>query len=220
MRVPAMVKRAYDIIALIAIVNVLALMGVLGYGISTGAIDREKMVRIVAVLRGDDRVREQQESAEAKDEFQEPVSAESEGVARANAEMIRHEKQRAITEVEHKLALCNSIMLRVQMERESFRRERAEAEQLDRQKETVREDEGFKKQLAILEKLSPKVAVEHLIALPDADDAARLLAEMQPRQAKKIVEAAKSGNQLAFMQRIVQRVREVAPTQADEMSQE
>lgn len=220
MRVPAMVKRAYGIIALIAIVHVLALMGVLGYCISTGAIDHRKMVRVAAVLRGDDRVREQQESTEGEDELEELLSAESADMARANAEMIRHEKQRAITEVEHKLALCNSIMLRVQMERDSFRREREEAAKLDRQKDTVREDEGFKKQLAILEKLSPKVAVEHLIALPDADDAARLLAEMQPRQAKKIVEAAKSGNQLAFMQRIVRRVREVAPTQAEAMSQE
>jgi flagellar motility protein MotE (MotC chaperone) len=220
MRVPAMVKQAYHIFALLAIAHVLALIGVLGYCISSGAIDREKVVQVAEILRGDDEVQEQQESTEEADELEEAVSPESAGIVHDSVEMIRHEKQRAITEVEQKLALCNSIMLRVQMERESFRREREQAAKLDKQRDTVREDEGFKRQLAILEKLSPKVAVEHLIALPDADDAARLLAEMQPRQAKKIVEAAKSGNQLAFMQRIVQRVREVAPVQAEAMSQE
>jgi flagellar motility protein MotE (MotC chaperone) len=220
MRVPAMVKQAYHIFALLAIAHVLALIGVLGYCISSGAIDREKVVQVAEILRGDDEVQEQQESTEEADELEEAVSPESAGIVHDSVEMIRHEKQRAITEVEQKLALCNSIMLRVQMERESFRREREQAAKLDKQRDTVSEDEGFKRQLAILEKLSPKVAVEHLIALPDADDAARLLAEMQPRQAKKIVEAAKSGNQLAFMQRIVQRVREVAPVQAEAMSQE
>jgi flagellar motility protein MotE (MotC chaperone) len=231
MAVPGIIKRTYDIVALFALLHVAALLGVAGYLVSTGTIDGEKVRQMAAVLRGGEGADELEEQSEAEAAVAPdgagtgPQAGRPSGQAQAggsleNEEMLRREAQRIKTELEQKLALTNSIMLRVQMEREAFERERIEAAQRDQKNETLREDEGFKKQLAILENLSPKIAVEHLVALPDPDDAARLLAEMQPRKAKKIVEAAKKGNQLTFMQSIVRRVREVAPAKADGLSEE
>jgi len=232
MAVPRIVKRAYEIVALFALLHVVALLGVAGYLVGTGVVDAQKVQQVADMLGGTQQTDEfEDESANAGEPGSDEASrslqtgrtfarAEAGGSLEANEEMLRREAQRIETELEQKLALTNSIMLRVQMEREAFTRERTEAAQRDKQQEATREDEGFKKQLAILENLSPKIAVEHLIALPDPDIAARLLAEMQPRKAKKIVEAAKKGNQLTFMQSIVRRVGEVAPAKDGSLSEE
>ena len=60
--------------------------------------------------------------------------------------------------------------------------------------------------------------MQHLLALPEPDDAAKLLLEMNTRKAKKIVEAAKSGGQLTKMQNILRRVRQVAPDRSLELA--
>jgi len=65
--------------------------------------------------------------------------------------------------------------------------------------------------------LSPKVAVEMLLSMPEPDDAARILLAMDGRKAKKLVEAAKKINRMDTMQDVLQRVREVAPRRSDEL---
>ena len=78
-------------------------------------------------------------------------------------------------------------------------------------------EDGFKKQIAIYESLAPKIALEHLLAMPDPDEAAKILLEIQTRQAKKIVETAKRGDRMKRMKTILQRVREVAPDRSAEL---
>ena len=51
----------------------------------------------------------------------------------------------------------------------------------------------------------------------DPDEAARILLEMEARRAKKIVEVAKRGDQLRRMQRILERVRAVAPERSSDL---
>ena len=59
--------------------------------------------------------------------------------------------------------------------------------------------------------------MQHLLAMSEPDDAARILLEIQTRKAKKIVEAAKRGNQMERMKAILKRVREVAPDRSAEL---
>ena len=49
------------------------------------------------------------------------------------------------------------------------------------------------------------------------EEAARILIEMEVRKAKKIVEVAKRGDQLRQMQRILERVRVVAPERSSDL---
>ena len=83
-----------------------------------------------------------------------------------------------------------------------------------------RETEGFAKQIAIYNGLTPKTALQHLLGLEDPDEAARILLAMKTRQAKKIIEAAKRGDQRKQMMAVLQRLREVSPGRSAELIEE
>ena len=218
---PSIFRRAYDGVALFAILNVLA-VGVLGaFLVSSGAIDAEKLREIVAVMRGDatekleDTLPSDSETADA------PVNPDAVGGATVvplmNAEIVRLEADRVKAELDQRLALNNSILLRVTAERDRFKREQADALQQETASAQRRLEKGFRKQVDIYESLASKVAVEHLLSLPNVDEAARILLEMDTRKAKSIVEAAKSPEQLDKMKAVLQRMEEVAPERSEDL---
>ncbi|UCC28935.1 MAG: hypothetical protein JSU86_12115 [Phycisphaerales bacterium] len=219
---PSIFRRAYDTVALFALLNMLALGGLGVYLVASGALDTEKARRIGAVLRGEDLPEAQAQISE------EPVAAETDTagsgsggdvVAQSQMEMeiLRREGERIKAELDQRLALNNSILLRVMTERERFQQERDKVARQQKTALDMRREEGFKKQIAIYESLAPKVAVQHLLAMSEPDDAAKILLEIQTRKAKKIVEAAKRGDQMEKMKAILKRVREVAPDRSAEL---
>lgn len=219
---PSIFRRAYDTVTLFALLNLLTIGGLCAFLAANGAIDAEKVRRIVAVMRGEEPA---QEVAPTTEEPEEPaaggeqemtgkdLAAESE----VGIEIMRREAERVKAELDQRLALNNNILLRVMTERERFRREVDEAAKRDEASLKQRREEGFQKQIAIYESLRPKVAVQHLLAMPEADDAAKLLLEMDTRKAKKIVETAKQGDPMEKMKTILRRVREVAPDRSAEL---
>ena len=215
---PSVIRRAYDFIALFALLHVIALVGVVAYMVSAGTLDAEKARNIVKVVRGelpgDELNQEDGAGAGAVDAAAASAAVPGKGVeanSQTDIEVLRLEAARIQAELDQRLALNNTIMLRVMTERESFQKERDNAKQ--RQNETLKRKrgQGFKKQLAILESLSPKIAVEHLMAMGNADEAAGLLLEMDTKKAKKIVESARRGDQMQKMQIILQRIAEASP---------
>lgn len=221
---PSVLRRAYDAVALFALLNLLAGGGVGVYLMAAGVMDREKIRRITAVLRGEDQVDETRpdaESSELPPEPAEPALAKDAIVqSQMDLEIMRREAERIKAELDQRLALNNSIMLRVMTEREAFRQECDAAARREKAASLERHKQGFEKQVEIYEGLAPKVAVEHLLGLADADEAARLLLEMNTRKAKKIVEAAKRPDQMQQMRVILQRLREVAPDRLGELNTE
>lgn len=218
---PSMLRRTYDGIVLFALLNMLGLGALVAVLVSSGAVDAEKVRTIVSILRGEDAaaaLEQPDDAAVEEDEPAEPaVGADAMAEAQRSAEIARLEGDRIKAELDQRLALNNSIMLRVTTEQERFRKEREEAQQRKALSRERRRDTGFQKQLDIIEALKPKVAVEHLLALPEPDEASRILLQMETRKAKKIVEAAKTPAQMLRMKVILQRVREVAPDLSDEL---
>ena len=133
-------------------------------------------------------------------------------------EIVRREAERTREELRQRLALSNSILLRITAERESFRREREAADQMAQAHRLELETEGFEKQIALLGGVKAKTAVEHLLGLGDPDEAARILLAMDTRKAKKIVEAARRPDQMEQMKSILRRLREVAPDRSTELA--
>ncbi len=217
---PSIFKRAYDTVTLFALLNMLAVGGLGAYLVGSRVVDAEKARRIVSVLRDEDLAQTDtaatQPPAEATTEAAGPDTGTA-AVSQMDIEIMRRESERIKAELDQRLALNNSILLRVMTERERFQREQEESAQQQEASRKRRGEDGFKKQLAILEALSPKVAVQHLLAVSDPDDAARILLEIETRKAKKIVEAAKSGDQMETMKLILRRVREVAPQRSAEL---
>lgn len=203
------IRKMYDTLALLAVVNVIALAGVVGYFASNGTLTVEKLREAVAVLRGLPKA-----DPAAPEKIENKKSAAPEAVARGalssdELDMMQKEAERLKTEIDQRTALANSIMLKVKTEREAFRKEKEAAAKQEEADKAKLHDEGFQKQLQILTALSPKVALGHILALNDPDKAAQILAAMDSDRAKKIVESAKKGDDLARMKLILQRMRDV-----------
>lgn len=213
-------QKVYQGVSLVAVLNVLAVGGLIAALVMSGALDREKMWHLLQVMRDELPAMDPQaaqaatipEDVATDDEFNRPRVRTQEDL-----EVLRMEAERIQTELEQRVALSNSIMLRVTAEREAFKRERALARERDAEKFAERDTAGFKKQIAIFEAMSPKIAVEHLLSLQDPDEAAQLLLQLETRRAKQIVEMAKDGPELERMKIILRRVREASPERSDEL---
>lgn len=217
----SILRRTYDGIVLFALLNMLGLGALVAVLVSSGAVDAEKVRTIVSILRGEDTataLEQPDDSTVVAEEPAEPaVGADAIAEAQRSAQIARLESDRIKAELDQRLALNNSILLRVTTERERFWKEREAVQKKEALSKKRRRDTGFRKQLDIIEALKPKVAVEHLLALQGADEASRILLQMDTRKAKKIVEAAKTPGQLSRMKVILQRVRDVAPDRSDEL---
>ena len=224
-RSPGIFKRAYDGAALFALLNMVALVGIVGYLAASGAVDGEKVRKAATALRGETAPIPAAPSGDGSallaSAVAKPPSGKDSGVeSEADLEIGHRESERIKAELEQRLALNNSILLKVRTEREAFQKEREAAAKQEQASVNVHREEGFKKQVAIMEALSPKVAIQHLLGLSDTDAAAKILMAMETGKAKKIVEAAKRGDEMNQMKLILQRVREAAPGQLAELSRE
>ncbi|MHC5109864.1 MAG: hypothetical protein ACYTHJ_08305 [Planctomycetota bacterium] len=215
-------KRTYDAIALFAVLNLVTLAGASAYLIGTGVVTGDRIRGMVEYFRTVDTVepvvaKTPEESTETEDQEIRSLDVLAGLPSNMTTEIMRREADRVKTELDQRLALNNGILLRITQERESFRRERdLEAAKKLADKEQ-QESFGFEKQVEIIGSLTPKVAVNHLLSMSDLDDAAKVLGLLDTRKAKRIVEAAKSPEQLEKMRSILQKLKEVAPEQKDEL---
>ena len=221
MTIPTVLKRTYDAVALFALFNLIFWGGVAAYLVGSGVLDGSTLQRFAAVLRDEDQpppdAAPKPTETEDEEPAREPVTTSS-GDTQVELEIIRREADRIKEELRQRLALSNTIMLRITTARENFQRELEMAEQTAKARRQQSETEGFEKQIAILAGVKAKTAVEHLLGLGDPDEAARILLAMDTRKAKKIVEAAKRPDQMQQMQSILRRLREVAPDRSSELS--
>ncbi len=218
---PSILRRTFDAIALVAILNILGLFGLVGITIQNGKLNRDKAQRMLAVLRGEDvesdtTAGENAEDDATAEEFakgMDPIAESEMGI-----EIMRREGERVKAELDQRLALNNSILLRVTAERERIQDEKDAVARQQEESTKKRRTEGFKKQIDIFESLAPKVAVQHLLSLSDPDEAAKILLEMSTGRSKKIVEAAKRGDQMSKMKAILRRIRDVAPDRTRDLA--
>jgi hypothetical protein len=215
---PGTLRRIYDGVALFAVLNAVVLSGLVAYLLVTGAIDEAKLQQVVMVLRGV--ALPTAPTAVVQAAADQPKTVDSgPRESDADVETAYRESERIKTELQQRLALSNSILLKVRTEREAFQKEREAAQQTDEAAAQRQRDEGFKKQVAILESVAPKIAIQHLLSIADPDEAAKVLTAMDTTKAKKVVESAKRGDDLNRMKAILQRVRDVAPMRIAELSE-
>ncbi|MBI4717328.1 MAG: hypothetical protein HY763_05950 [Planctomycetes bacterium] len=222
---PTLFRRVYDAAALLAVLNVAALAAGVGFLAGSGRLGPEQLRQIAAVIRGE--LPTPPAPAQAAPPVPVPAAGTEEpGLSdlppvgsQTDLEIMRREAARIQEELRQRMALNNSILLKVATAREEFKRERDAAKQQDKVAGEDRQAAGFEKQVEIYEGLAPRLAAQHLLGLSDPDEAARIMVAMDARKAKKIVESAKSGEEMQRMMGILQRVREVAPTRSAKLSE-
>lgn len=207
-----MVKKLYNVLALVTLLHVVAVVLTGAFLVLTGRLDAQRIDAALAALRGE---------SPAPDEAVEDAAAADAPVRQAaqkhpwdpgemDHEILRRETERAKEELRQRLALNNRILLQVTTEREAALREREQAAKMRVQADEQRNEQGFRKQVELLEGLSAEDAVDFLLTLDDPDMAARVLYEMDDRKAQKLVGAA-TGDRRVRMMEILKRVREAAP---------
>lgn len=218
---PGALRRTYDIVALFALLNVLGFGGLAAYLVGSGALEKDKVRQIASVIRGD--VEESQTDGEAAVPEstspvpvpESPLQVDNAGLqAQMDVEILHREAERIKVELDQRLAVNNSILLKVRTEREAFKGERDAAKREAQAEAAIRRDVGFEKQVAIIESLKPTIAVQHLLGISNPDEAAKILMAIDTNKARKIVEAARRGDELIRMQVVMQRIRDVAPNRS------
>ena len=214
-------KRVIDILALLAALHFLGLGGLTAYLYAQGMLTPKKLRAMVEIARETD---EEDTGEAATDERGAPdaggavadtaVASGGRSNSTVDLEITRREKERIEMELAQQLALVNSIMLRVTSERESFKRERAQALAEDEAAAAHRQQEGYQTSVELYNGLAPKNAVRYMLAL-EPTEAARILLRMDQRKATKLIEAAKTPEQFAKMKAILDEVKEVEPTRTD-----
>lgn len=213
-------RRVYDLAALFSLLNLTALVIVTAIAFGTGALDRSRIARVAALLQGEAEVEPAAPSSPA-DVVTPPMAAsrpQETSAGPEDLEILRRETDRMKAELEQQTALMNSMMVKITADREELRREQERMKAPPPADLKQRREEGLKKQIEIFEQLTPKVALEHLLALSDMDQAARVLSELEPRKAKRIIEAAKTPEQSNRIQEILQRVQEAMPDRSAEFA--
>lgn len=216
--IPSSIKRVYDAAALVAVLNMLALVVFGALLFTNGTVNGEKLQRMAGILRGEEPTPADETAASVATQTSGKKSVpKSLAEVQIDSELLRLEEERIKAELDQRLALNNSILLRVMAQREQFQREQEETNRKRQLAKKQRQTTGFQKQIEIYEALSPKVALEHLLSMEDLDDAAKILLDMNTRTAKKIIEAGKRGKDLEKMKRILRRLRVVAPDKLEQL---
>jgi len=208
----AILKQAYNLIAIVAIVHLLMLIGLVGFLAGTGKLNAESLDRIAAVLRGE-------EPVPAVGQEQHPVSPTATSAPASQpttigtpATLTLEEQQAKLAVLERQERLVKDLFVRLQDAQLKLIKERRD---LQRQQETFRKqvqqqrqaamDESFAKALALYGKLSPKQAKDNFMQL-DVDSAVRYLSQMPERKAANILKQFKSTEEQVRLRQIMERL--------------
>jgi len=207
----ASLKKAYQLLALIAIIHLLTLGGGLGYLVATGKLDSARAVEIVDVFRdvddaGEALIEETSETPEAAS----GQSVESIEQQQIDEEMSWRSSVRHQAELDQRQQAMQLQMLSMERDREEFERYREQIIEQQAARQGVDQSRGFKKELELFSQMKSKQALSFLLA-KKPEDAAHLFLEMPGRSAKKIIESAKTLEERKALTDILSLMGEVAP---------
>lgn len=201
-----MLRRLYHMLALLAMINLFAIAGLLGYLFASGKLNGERVDQIAVVLRG---------------EFPkppEPVAtrpAEEVAPARSRDEIARLEARRKFYALiadrqQRDLADRQTLNQRIQFDvNTQLEQIQAKEQEIQEQKTKIREEmqqDGFAQALEMYSEMEPKLAKDVLITKKDAD-VVQFLTQMEPGPRKKIINSCKTQEEKAWIGRILTQVR-------------
>lgn len=209
-----MIKRLYNLFALLCVAVVLAGGGLGGYMYAAAKLTPERIDQMAAIMRG-----EQNEVAEDVGEARvEAPSAAGVTAGGPSAEELRRRQReeqmrRALGERAYRDRLAQRQLLDQTLQhllttQEQFERDkkRWQSEQELRRAQT--RDEGFEKELNVVAKLSPSLAKEHLIRKwrQSQTDAVRLMNALPESTIKRILGQMKSPEEIQITHELLEQL--------------
>ena len=210
-----MLKRLYHILALLALVNLFAVTGLLGYLFASGRLNAERVDQIGEVLRGEYPVPEVASTQPAEEKTVPRRSRQAIAAARDRRERIQLTGERLKRELEDRATLDQSVQLQVQRQLEEIEKKKELFEQQKSVFVSQQDQEGFTQALEMYSSMNPKLAKDLLKNREKDVDVVRLLMRMEPSRRKKIVNACKSPEEKFWIGRILTQVEKQNMTQAN-----
>ena len=210
-----MLKWIYNGVAILAIINLLMMAVLIGVAWASGRLSGERVEQIAMVLRG---------------EFPEdhvPVTqpAATQPAPQAASEKIRHDEELEEIlgrrfdwqrrELRNLVSLIDTARLEHLRQREAFQLEVAEYEKARQAWLEQEQRDGFKRSLAYLESVDPKIAKELLQQKKEAD-VAQILSAMNNRKGRDIIEECTTPEDRAWIGRVLNTIEQGAASQAEE----
>jgi len=132
MKSRSLLKRVYEMAALLALLNVLVLGGVVAAAVATKSVTGEKLERMMDILREQEPAPEEEEDTSA--EAEKPTQAASviaaddaSAQSQVSEEVMRREAARVKEELDQQLALVQRAVMVHSMKSEEFEHRQAEA---------------------------------------------------------------------------------------------
>ena len=217
-----MVRRILMSLGCMSMLNMVALVAIVGYAASHGWLEHKRVASALEALKGEEShtgVATTQVAAAAGRK----ASGHNESQGSASDQIRRNEDLEEIqrTELERRtrelsdgwrlLEAQQLAFLRSKEEYEAGKRRLAE-ENAQRAKQSG--DSGLTKELEIVSGVKPKDAKE-LLKLKNQADAVQLLVKMDARVARKIVGQCKTQEERLWIGRILEKIRDVDASQAE-----
>lgn len=215
-----MIKKAYQLISLLAIINLSGLIGAGLYLWMSGRLTMERAEIVAQVLRGEYPPEEAPEEATGPGEAERAETQIAQ--AQAQAGTLLRLLGREYRETEDRQRLVDAAMLDVIRRQEQLEAERGSFRQQQQALLEQRAQDGFQKELELLQSAKPKTRKELLRRKADAD-VVRVLMAMDERQGKQVIDACRTPEELAWIGRILHRIEtfnDLSSAEADRTEQE
>jgi hypothetical protein len=201
-------KRFYHILALLALINMFAACGFVGFLFASGRLDAERVDQIATVLRGEFPTTQPVGAAAAEPPLQESSRTELSRM-QSQQEYFELVAQRHQREIQDRRELNQAIQLDVLRQLEQIERVRTQFEE-DRRKAALQsEQEGFARTLEMYEGMDPVRAKDLLRNHSKEADTVRVLMEMDPMRARKIINTCRSDEDLLWAGRILAQMNQL-----------
>ncbi|MFQ5429122.1 MAG: hypothetical protein ACE5E1_02330 [Phycisphaerae bacterium] len=212
-----MIRNVFNAIALMAVLNLAALGGLVGFAYSRGWVEPQRVRRALAVLKGEETDAAPPAVAEKKAPAAPPRGTGE--LIRSNEERqerLRIELQRRESEVKKLWAHLETQQLELVRAREELEAERerykAQREQLARREG----DSGLQAEIETISGVDARTA-KALLKLKDDADVVRILKAMNARKRIKIVKACKTSEERSWIERVLEKFHDSDAEQAEDL---
>ncbi|NLE61374.1 MAG: hypothetical protein GX616_23745 [Planctomycetes bacterium] len=203
-----MLKRFYHLLALLAMINLFAVAGLIGYLFASGRLNAERVEQMAVVLRGEFPASQPAAAATQPAERDEKPQGSGEEIAehREKKELLALQDSRRVRELRDRDLLDKRIQLETRQLLEKLERKENELRQQKQVLEKEGEQAGFERQLDLLSKTEPKLAMQLLKNQIKEPDAVQLLMKMDENRVKAIINACKKEDDKAWIGRILNQI--------------
>lgn len=203
-----MMKRVYTILALLAMINLFALAGLVGFLFATGRLDEERVGQMAQVLRGEYPASQPIAASQPTTQVASPQRAGQEIAAgQARREALQLQSERLEQESAQRKSLGESLEVRVLRRLEEIQKRNETFEKQKKALQQQTEQEGFTQALEVYSGMEPKLAKDLLRSKEKDADVVHLLTNMDSNRRNKIANACKTAEEKLWIGRILDQIQ-------------